>query len=82
MRYYWLRDRQTQKQLDIHWDKGELNNADYYTKHHSEKYHKEMRHLYVIDEIQNVINNLNPSIQPTHQPTNSCPFGCEGVLEP
>ena len=69
MRYYWLRDRQTQRQFDIHWDKGELNNADYYTKHHSEKHHKEMRHLYVIDEIQNVINNLNPSIQATNQPT-------------
>ena len=73
-------DRQTQRQFDIHWDKGELNNADYYTKHHSEKHHKEMRHLYVIDEIQNVINNLNPSIQATNQQWSLRVRGCAGTV--
>ena len=49
MRYYWLRDRQEQKQFDYYWDKGDNNEADYYTKHHTAKHHRETRNKYVID---------------------------------
>ena len=43
MRYHWLRDRQTQQQFNIYWDKGTNNHADYFTKHHPAKYHQEIR---------------------------------------
>ena len=34
MRFYWLRDRALeQKQLNVHWKRGETNVADYMTKH-------------------------------------------------
>ena len=40
MRYYWLRDRQTQKQFLFFWDKGANNEADYFTKHFPASYHR------------------------------------------
>ena len=39
MRYFWLQDRDAQKQFKYYWDKGEGNLADYHTKHHSVKHH-------------------------------------------
>ena len=39
MRYHWLRDRETQKQIKVYWEKGQSNNADYYTKQHLTKHH-------------------------------------------
>ena len=49
MRFYWLRDRATQKQFIIKWAAGKTNKADYYTKHHTIPYHKQMRPLYNLD---------------------------------
>ena len=49
MRYYWLRDRANQQQLDIYWEKGSHNHADYHTKHHPTKHHREIRSRYVLD---------------------------------
>ena len=39
------------KKIKIYWDKGENNDADYYTKHHSPQYHKIMRRRYIFREI-------------------------------
>jgi hypothetical protein len=47
MRFYWVRDRVKQKQFSIFWRKGELNKADYFTKHHAAKHHQEMRSTYL-----------------------------------
>ena len=43
VRHHWLREKETQKLIRVHWDKGSNNLADYYTKHHPTKYHLEMR---------------------------------------
>ena len=43
MRWNWLRDRETQNQLRVYWDKGENNDADYYTKHFAPLYHRSQR---------------------------------------
>ena len=51
MRYFWLRDRQQQKQFRFHWESGTTNKADYYTKHHTEKHHKAIRATYVRDDV-------------------------------
>ena len=59
MRYYWLRDRQNQKQFDIYWDKGTRNNADYHTKHHPAAHHRAIRSRYVRDaDVGNALNML------------------------
>ena len=49
MRFYWLRDRSTQKQFLITWAAGKTNLADYYTKHHPIIHHKKMRPIYNLD---------------------------------
>jgi len=49
MRFYWLRDRMNQKQFIIKWAAGKSNKADYYTKNHPIKKHKEMRPMYNFD---------------------------------
>ena len=47
MRYHWIRDQQNQKNIKVYWDKGENNNADYFTKHHAPSHHKKMRPKYL-----------------------------------
>ena len=49
MRYYWLRDRTTQKQFVIKWAPGKSSKVDYYTKHHPIKHHKQIRSTYMLD---------------------------------
>ena len=53
MRWYWLKDRVRQRQFHIHWQKGKLNMADYFTKHHPPWYHKMMRFKYLLRTIEN-----------------------------
>ena len=43
MRFHWLRDRECQEQFRIYWRPGKLNYADYWTKHHPEKHHQNVR---------------------------------------
>ena len=43
MRFHWLRDRECQEQFRIYWRPGKLNYADYWTKHHAAKHHKNVR---------------------------------------
>ena len=46
MKYYWLRDKEVQKQIKACWEKGTTNLADYFTKHHPTKYHQKMRRMH------------------------------------
>ena len=39
MQLHWLRDKEMQKYFQVFWDKGTLNGADYFTKHHPPVYH-------------------------------------------
>ena len=43
MRFHWLRDRECQNQFRIYWRPGKLNYADYWTKHHAGKHHRNIR---------------------------------------
>ena len=47
MRFHWLRDRECQEQFKIHWRPGKLNYADYWTKHHPDKVHREVRRQFL-----------------------------------
>ena len=47
MRFYWLRDRQSQDQFKYYWAPGKTNLADYFTKHHSPAHHKRLRPIYL-----------------------------------
>ena len=54
MRYYWLRDNETQKNIKVYWKRGvdenDPNLADYHTKHHTKIHHRGIRPLYVRDK--------------------------------
>ena len=43
MRFYWLRDRKTQKMFRFYWRSGKLMRADYYSKHHPAAHHRNYR---------------------------------------
>ena len=47
MKFYWIQDRILQDQFRVFWNKGLLNLADYFTKHHPVKHHQEMRKVYL-----------------------------------
>jgi len=42
-RFHWLRDRKCQQQFKIYWRPSKLNYADYWTKHHPESHHRNIR---------------------------------------
>ena len=48
MRYHWLRDKATYKAFRYYWDKGENNEADYFSKHHPPSHHIKMRPKYIL----------------------------------
>ena len=47
MRFYWVQDRVKQDQFYIHWQEGDNNLADYFTKHHPPAHHTRMRPTYL-----------------------------------
>ena len=52
MRFFWVCNRQEQKQYNIYWKPGKGNESDYYTKHHPVAHHRNVRPYYVFDETQ------------------------------
>ena len=61
MRYHWLRDKSNINEFRYYWDKGEHNEADYFSKHHPPNHHLKMRPKYIlkghcVKEIFNVHN--------------------------
>jgi hypothetical protein len=43
MRFHWLRDHECQQQFQIYLRPDKFNYADYWTKHHPESHHRDMR---------------------------------------
>ncbi len=51
MHYYWLHDKQNQKSFDFYWDTADNNRyKDYFSKHHTAKYHTEICPSFVQDK--------------------------------
>jgi len=57
LRFFWVKDRVLQNHFRILWQRGNLNRADYFTKHHSAAHHKRTRPFYIHDS-HNVSNSL------------------------
>ena len=47
MRFHWVRDRTTQKQILVYWRPGDTNLADYHTKFHFPAQHQKQQPLHV-----------------------------------
>jgi hypothetical protein len=43
MIFHWLRDRECQQQFRIYWRPGKMNYTNYWTKHHPESHHRNIR---------------------------------------
>ncbi len=54
MRFHWLRDRESPKQLRIYWRPGKTNLADYFTKHHTPAHYVSVRTIFLtwLQELQ------------------------------
>ena len=48
MRWNWLRDKATHRDLKYYWAPGKENDADYYTKHFPPSYHRKIRPKYIL----------------------------------
>ena len=49
MRYNWLRDDPTKKKINIKWEKGSGNQADYFSKDHPPTVHLRKRKDYILE---------------------------------
>ena len=47
MRFYWIKDRVSQKHFLVYWEAGLTNKGDYYTKHFPASHHTQVRSQYV-----------------------------------
>ena len=65
MRWNWLRDPKTKKQIKPYWDRGVNNLADYPTKHHPPIHHKRMRstYLHVAHNICQILKTLHLQVK-------------------
>jgi hypothetical protein len=48
MQFHWLDDWECQQQYCIYWQPGKLNYANYWTKHHPETHHHNMRQEFLM----------------------------------
>ena len=48
MQLNWQRDKKAHNEFNIYWDKGKNNQANYFTKHHPPKHHREQRPKYIL----------------------------------
>jgi hypothetical protein len=51
MRFHWLLNWECQQQFRIYWRPRKLNYANYWTKHHPETHHRNMRKEYLAPHI-------------------------------
>ena len=60
MNYWFMRDRQDQKQFRYYWRAGATNDGDYHTKHHCPAHHTEKRFTFLTpqDFVGHVINEV------------------------
>ena len=80
MKYHWMRNKSTIKDIRYFWDRGENNQADYFTKHHPPNHHLKMRRKYILkghhvkEKIFHAVNSFFPN---RHHP-DTCQ-GCVAV---
>ena len=51
MRFHWLRDQECQEKFRMYWIPGKSNYADYWTKHHPAKHHRNTRKEFLTPNI-------------------------------
>ena len=67
IKWYWLRDKEVLDQLIVYWYRGTNNENDYFTKHHPQIHHRQMKPCYI--HTSNLARTITQTIRL-----------CEGVL--
>jgi hypothetical protein len=60
MRWNWLHDKQAHNEVEVYWGPGNVNEADYFTKHRPPSYHKLTRPCYILQG-HNVSQHSTPN---------------------
>ena len=60
MRSYWMKDRVLKKDFFVYWKPGSQNMGDYFTKHHPQHHHRNIRATYLY--IENSLLKINHKI--------------------
>ena len=63
MHFHWLRDKETQTQLKVVWERGRSNKTDYFTKHFLTVHHRQERAKYVRDVVNHIYSTLRTQIK-------------------
>ena len=74
MRYYWIKDKVSNQDFVIYWDRGLNNYADYFTKHFPASYHQKNRPTYILKGYSLSINSPSSCVRgcvETHPGLNS-----------
>jgi len=73
MRYQYLHDKLNEQLIDISWDPGHSNLADYFTKNFHPSHHRKLRNQYVLNSIYHlpiiVRGCVNHNMQPLQNHT-------------
>jgi Reverse transcriptase (RNA-dependent DNA polymerase) len=82
MRFFWIQDRVQDGQFAVHWQQGEHNHADYFTKHHPTSHHIKMRPVYLHTSNLALLTDILPETEPEPEVTDPevVPPECRGVL--
>ena len=67
VRFHWIRDRVRQNHFLVEWKPGSTNLADFFTKAHSVKHHREVRHFYVKDPPSQLTINSAKGMNKLHR---------------
>ena len=59
VRYHWLSEQQNKQNINIYWDAGNNNIADYHSKHHSPSHHQNVRETYILKNFHLTKDNEN-----------------------
>ena len=63
MRFHWLRDKETLKNIRVYWDAGSNNDADYFTKTHTTPTHRSLCSNFIQDQLNHLTTDLNLHLQ-------------------
>ena len=66
MNLHWLRDKETQKYLRIHYEKGSGNGDDYFTKHYPTIHHRQQRKIYMKYSVSMLFSSLSSIYNKDH----------------
>ena len=64
VQYHWLCDPATKKELQVKWDPGKYNKADYYTKHFPPTHHIRMQKTLFLPDVNTSLKNLRTPARP------------------